>query len=194
VDLASLRMDSVKQTNRLKSGCTSRLYDYLAHYWGYHANEVSASCQSVIEFLEDAAKVEALSQALLAVKRWSSDSDYSQRVPRQMTGLHIAAYFGFQKAVNALLGGQRSDLRDSYGRTPLSWAAEKGHEAVAKLLLEKGAELETKDTDYGLTPLSWAAQYGYESVDEAVERGQGVGTTFHPNRRYSGSVKPSRWS
>jgi hypothetical protein len=28
-------------------------------------------------------------------------------------------------------------------------------EAVVKLLLEKGAELETKDEDNGWTPLSW---------------------------------------
>ena len=37
------------------------------------------------------------------------------------------------------------DIKDTYGRTPLSWAAENGHEAVVKLLLEKGAELESKD-------------------------------------------------
>jgi ankyrin repeat protein len=34
-------------------------------------------------------------------------------------------------------------------------AAEKGHEAVVKLLLKKGAELETKDKEYGRTPLSY---------------------------------------
>jgi ankyrin repeat protein len=32
------------------------------------------------------------------------------------------------------------DSKDSYGRTPLSWAAQNGHEGVVKLLLEKGAE------------------------------------------------------
>ena len=38
-----------------------------------------------------------------------------------------------------------------------------GHEAVVKLLLEKGAELETKYNN-GRTPLSWAARNGHEAV------------------------------
>ena len=43
------------------------------------------------------------------------------------------------------------------------WAAEMGHEAVVKLLLEKGADVESKD-DVGQTPLSWAARGGHKAV------------------------------
>ena len=32
-----------------------------------------------------------------------------------------------------------------YSRTPLLWAAIYGHEAVVKLLVEKGADIESKD-------------------------------------------------
>jgi len=42
-------------------------------------------------------------------------------------------------------------------------AAERGHEAVVKLLLEKGAALETKDKS-GRTPLSLAARRSHEAV------------------------------
>jgi ankyrin repeat protein len=49
------------------------------------------------------------------------------------------------------------------GQTALSRAAIKGHEAVVELLLEKGADVESKDSD-GLTPLSWAARGGHEAV------------------------------
>ena len=33
-----------------------------------------------------------------------------------------------------------------------------------KLLLEKGADLESKDREYSRTPLSWAAENGHEAV------------------------------
>jgi ankyrin repeat protein len=52
---------------------------------------------------------------------------------------------------------------DRDGLTPLSWAASLGHEAVARLLLAKGAELGSKDT-IGRTPLSLAARNGHEAV------------------------------
>jgi ankyrin repeat protein len=45
----------------------------------------------------------------------------------------------------------------------LSWATERGHEAVVKLLLDRGAELEAKDSD-DPTPLSWAVKRGHKTV------------------------------
>jgi ankyrin repeat protein len=56
------------------------------------------------------------------------------------------------------------DFKDSYARTPLSWAAGKGHEAVVKLLLETGkVDVDLKDC-FTQTPLSWAAKNGHEAV------------------------------
>ncbi|OCL11797.1 hypothetical protein AOQ84DRAFT_274685, partial [Glonium stellatum] len=56
------------------------------------------------------------------------------------------------------------DLRDEFGQTPLSKAAERGHEAVVGLLLATGevnVDFSNKD---GQTPLSLAAENGHEAV------------------------------
>lgn len=53
------------------------------------------------------------------------------------------------------------------GRTPLSWAAENGHEAVVKLLVllaTDGVDPNSKDIEWGRTPLWWAAKNGHEAV------------------------------
>ncbi|KAF4335972.1 ankyrin repeat-containing protein, partial [Fusarium beomiforme] len=48
--------------------------------------------------------------------------------------------------------------------TDLMIASYFGHRVIVKLLLEKGAEIEAKDSKYGQTPLSWAARNGHEAV------------------------------
>ncbi|RYP58916.1 hypothetical protein DL769_008749 [Monosporascus sp. CRB-8-3] len=59
--------------------------------------------------------------------------------------------------------------------TDLMVASYYGHRAVVKLLLEKGAEIEAKDTEYRRTPLWWATEKGYEAVVKLlVENGADV--------------------
>jgi ankyrin repeat protein len=96
-----------------------------------------------------------------------------------MTGLHIAANFGLASIVSSLLTSEGVDVDskdDKYGRAPLSWAADNGYEAVVKLLLEKGADVESKSNN-GRTPLSWAAKNGHEAVVKLLlEKGADVGS------------------
>jgi Ankyrin repeats (3 copies)/Ankyrin repeats (many copies) len=145
---------------------TSVLYDYAARNWGYHAYTASVEGglieeDLILNLLKSRAKVSATSQAMMASGGYSG---YSQSVPKQMTGIHIAAYFGLVGTIMSLLkDGYNLDLQDSYSQTPLLWAARRGHKAVVKLLLEKGAELESKDGS-GQTPLLWTAGRGHEAV------------------------------
>ncbi|KAH6714520.1 hypothetical protein BKA61DRAFT_550129, partial [Leptodontidium sp. MPI-SDFR-AT-0119] len=142
-----------------------KLYDYASHNWGHHAREASMPIPEVISFLETKAQVEASSQALMAVKGWGEVVD-SQRFPRKMTGLHLAACFGVQAVVRLLLEkGAELYTRDDYGRTPLLYAARNGHEGVVQLLLAtEKVDVDSRDTYHSMTPLSHAAWNGHEGV------------------------------
>jgi ankyrin repeat protein len=144
-------------------------YDYAAQNWGYHAHAASTEVeQLVLKFFKKEAQVSSASQAMIAPKDHWGDYGYSQRAPRQMRGVHLAAYFGLTDTMRTLLkNGQRPDLKDSHGRTPLSYAAENGHETMVKLLLEKDVDANSKATgNYlpGLTPLLFAAENGREGI------------------------------
>jgi len=145
------------------------LYNYAAHNWGHHARQALTLCEEVVNFLECEVKVEGASQALMAVNQWSSNSYYSQRCPRQMTGMHLAAYFRGREAINVMLGSQYLDSEDSHGRTPLWLAAENGHEKVFELLLGKGADVNVNAQGEGFGNALQAASFGgHEKVVELL--------------------------
>lgn len=134
------------------------LYSYAAAFWGLHAHEAASTpTQLVLDFLIDDSKVEAASQAMMVAN--STPASGSQNVPRQMKSLHLTAYFGLDKVARFLLeDGQPVDQTDSHNRTPLSYAAQRGHASVVELLLKAGAKLESKDTEKGQTPLLFAVE------------------------------------
>jgi hypothetical protein len=78
----------------------SVLYDYAARNWGHHARAAAKETQQLIlDFLESEAKVSSSSQAMMISKDILYNG-YSGKVLRQMTGLHLAAYFGVHEAAN----------------------------------------------------------------------------------------------
>ena len=162
---------------------TNVLYDYAARYWGHHAHTASIKEDLILDLLESRAKVSAASQAMMASRSYSN---YSQRVPMEMTGVHVAAYFGLEGAIIGLLNNGRDtgkadvNSKDSYGRTPLWWAALNGDEAIVKLLLETGkVDIECKDKD-NWTPLLWAIEGGHKAVVKLLLK-----AGARANRKYS---------
>ena len=78
------------------------------------------------------------------------------------SALHWASREGHEQVVKALLDGKfegRSatvNLRERDGATPLMRACSKGHEAVARLLLSRGAKQELHSKQ-GFLAMHWAA-------------------------------------
>ena len=70
------------------------------------------------------------------------------------------------RAAGQLLGRRyvSPDSSSESGRTPLSWAAENGHEGIVKLLLAQGDVNPNSSSKDGQTPLSWAALNGHEGI------------------------------
>ncbi len=93
---------------------------------------------------------------------------YSVRIPvPKTTLLHITSRYGLLTATIAVIdleNNVKADAKDDDGRTPLSWAAECGQEAVVKLLIGRD-DVEADVKDGGVrTPLSYAACYGNKAV------------------------------
>ena len=81
--------------------------------------------------------------------------------------MHIAAEYGFLSVFSALHNRVFEFNRtDSAGRVPLSWAAQNGHEAVMKLLLDWNDIIADFPDKEDRTPLSHAAQHGHEAESE----------------------------
>ena len=94
-------------------------------------------------------------------KYWESNAD---SVVLQFSGIHVGALFGLDYLTKYYCEIGQADLRDDTGRTPLSWAAARGHEAVVQLLIERNdVDVNAKAND-GRTPLSWAARNGHGAV------------------------------
>lgn len=49
--------------------------------------------------------------------------------------------------------------RDKSGATPLHYAALEGRRDIARLLIERGADINGPDSEFGATPAGWAIEY-----------------------------------
>ncbi len=113
-------------------------YRYAARHWGHHAAEAAETdLEGIIEFLRQDALVGSAYQAMKIGFSDSREPGYSQKVETNITGLHLGAWFGLDRVVQAMLkaGYDTSTQKDSNGHTPLQWAAAQDQKAVVRLLL-----------------------------------------------------------
>ncbi|KAJ5655363.1 hypothetical protein N7507_007313 [Penicillium longicatenatum] len=169
------------------------LYEYATSNWGYHVHSSTLQETNLItEFLEQEGNTSACAQVLM-IKRKQSHGFYGW--PQRVSGTHLAAYFGLDKALQILLRRHHiKNLLDSNEQTPLCWAARGGQEATTKLLLHHGADpnLATQSTDElrssyvgPPTPIGWAVRIGSEIiVDLLLYHGA------NPEPRFEGGYSP----
>lgn len=68
------------------------------------------------------------------------------------------------KVKELLAAGVDVNAANAYGGTALAFAADKGHAAVVDLLIERGANINARDSFYGSTPLAWAVRHEHLEI------------------------------
>ncbi|KAF4438202.1 ankyrin repeat [Fusarium acutatum] len=147
------------------------LYLYVAKNWVHHARETEIRSE-IFGFLKSEPHSSASSQLVPAFRSGPRDfrEPYKESVRLgRVTGLHLAAYFGLRvEAADLLSIGMEPDVRDGWGRTPLSYASEEGHVALVTQFLSYPVDPESRSDDDGLgsprTALSHAARQGHAEV------------------------------
>ena len=84
----------------------------------------------------------------------------------EQTQLHYYCEHGMTSSVVRMLEMRSIDVEakgDEYGQTCLMTAAYNGHLAICRLLIDKGAQVEAKNSG-GRTPLHWAAFQGHVEI------------------------------
>jgi hypothetical protein len=145
---------------------------YAIDSWLQHAQIVEQSGypkNDLLSFLQkDSART---------IQHWTSIHQLSKypQYPSKTTVLHVASCSNLVSLVSTFISRIKqpikteTDSKDDSDMTPLLLAAERGYEAVMKLLIETGqVEPESKDTR-GRTPLSLAAGGGHEAVVKLLQ-------------------------
>ena len=113
---------------------------YAAKDWGIHAREVQNGVQDrTLKFPRNETDISSSVRMIL------NPSDYDKITglyfPVGMSASHLCAFFGLEGILNSTLDETtETSLQDNYGRTPLSWAAENGHDSVVQFLLKRENE------------------------------------------------------
>lgn len=146
---------------------TYPLYSYSSLNWGYHARCQPVNTRLFLKFLQNRNKTSACSQVLSIEERKARVIGWSQRVPNDVSGVHLAAKLGLSQMLNDLIGIVIPyDSADSNNQTPLAWAAANGQEEITRKWLEVGVNIEPDKPSF--TPLAAAANNGHEAIAQLL--------------------------
>ena len=154
------------------------LLSYAVVYWPIHARSLARSVH--LFDLSDAFYQEECEVRRSWLTTYPCELGYWSKPQRPCTLLHIASYFGLPPLAENLLRKRQSqhkrkrlfslEERDGRGRTALHLAVEGRHDGLVRLLLNEGADVDSK-CDYfneNCTALYMAVELGYESVTRVL--------------------------
>jgi hypothetical protein len=144
-----------KTTSDLESRLQQNVFfKYAGQNWAYHIQDIQLSVGDLaLKLLMDDGKASASSQVY--------------GFPQQFCGMHLVAYFGLNDIMVRLLEEKDPDTKDSFGRTPLSYATERGNARVVELLLDYNVDLNS-ECEEGWTPFSRAIEGGNAAVVQSL--------------------------
>jgi Ankyrin repeats (3 copies) len=158
--LTYLSYDEFAESCRTNSDLESRFqqtpfFKYAARNWAYHMQDTQHIVRDLaLKLLMDDGKVSASSQAL-----------FGYYFPKRFCGMHLVAYFGLNDIMVRLLEEKDKDpdTQDSFGRTPLSYATERGYARTVKRLLDYNADFNS-ECKARWTPFSRAIEGGNTAI------------------------------
>jgi ankyrin repeat protein len=159
---------------------------YAADHWGDHVSfGVKGSVYKLAwEFLSDGHKLKSAFQVM---------SNFRFRHEMDVSGLHVAAYFGLDNLVKKAIGlnkGFTVNARTQRGETALHWAAIYRQRQFLKLLIDQGADLNATDIE-GRTALHKAIINGdVSSVEFLLSSARRVDLKLEDPQRWT----PLRWA
>jgi len=154
------------------------LLEYAAVYWGDHTKlvmeaEYTTGLDGIIHeawaLMLNTKRLSAASQVLFMSKRRPYSKVTIEEQGKGFSGSHWIGLFGLLSLLERWITEKYElDQCDFGGRTPLSFAAESGQEAIVKRLLDTGkVDADSKDNDRK-TPLIVAAEHGHVAVVKAL--------------------------
>jgi ankyrin repeat protein len=144
-------------------------YKYAAQYWGAHARETPDAHEDVMRFLYRGSYITRAYEAAADLCGY----EYWKRALVSVDGLHLAAIFGLEQAVEEILRERLSnpdvviDIEpNEHRRTSRRSAAVQNYPNTVKMLLDSGTTLNSVSLDEGkykgTTALSVAPEKGFE--------------------------------